>query len=243
MFMLGVLDTQKPHGKNTDTGESGFIDIVLANHLGDYNLVVECKRVKDTSWIFLVEGTEKKYRRHAKCFVLHTEAVVNKFEWVDLTPDPRTFQSQYCVIPGTDNRSKSLIERAAAELVSSTEGLASEDIALSTSVCFGGSGIFRVYLNVIVTTASLQVCHLDPNKISLKDGTVGGANLEEVPFLRFRKQLNPSYNLSKINEASSDNDVVRAKENTIFVVNSEHITSFLKEFSLKSLIMDSRFVR
>jgi len=56
--------------KNPDTGESGFIDIVLSNHLGHYNLVVECKRVKDTSWIFLIEGTEKKYRRHAKCFVL-----------------------------------------------------------------------------------------------------------------------------------------------------------------------------
>ncbi|MBU3914968.1 hypothetical protein KKA14_05475 [bacterium] len=227
----------------TDTRESGFIDLVLVNHLENYNLVVECKRVKDTSWIFLVEGTGKIYRRDAKCFVLDTETVVNRFEWFDLPLDPKTFQSQYCVIPGTDNRSISLIERAAAELVSSTEGLATEDRALSKSVCFGGSGTSRIYFNVIVTTASLQVCHLDPGKISLENGTVDEAILKEVPFLRFRKQLNPSYELSKIIDTSNDKDVIRAKENTIFVVNSKHITKFLNEFRVDSLNLAKRFVR
>src|SRR3569832_2987552 len=47
-------------------------------------LVVECKRVKDTSWIFLVEGLEPGLRRHAKCFVFEKSGEeIKNFHWKD----------------------------------------------------------------------------------------------------------------------------------------------------------------
>src|SRR3569833_4683588 len=100
-------------------------------------LVVECKRVKDTSWIFLVEGLEPGLRRHAKCFVFEKSGEEIKiFLWFDSVVDPWTVESLYCVIPGSDSRSPFFIERVSAELVSSTEGLASEEKRFFFGVCF-----------------------------------------------------------------------------------------------------------
>src|SRR3569833_2647758 len=117
-------------------------------------LVVECKRVKDTSWIFLVEGLEPGLRRHALCFVFEKSGEeIKNFHWKDSVVDPWTVESQFCVITGSDSRSPSLIERVSAELVSSTEGLASEEKRLSQKK----QKKQKLYINVIVTTATLQV--------------------------------------------------------------------------------------
>ncbi len=47
----------------------------------------------------------------------------------------------------------------------------------------------RTYINVIATTAKLEVCKFDPSKIDLETGTIAEAECEEVPYIRFRKQL------------------------------------------------------
>ena len=117
---------------------------------------------------------------------------------------------------------------AAAELVSSTEGLALEDRLLYSK----GFEVIRIFYNVIVTTALLKVCHIDPSSISLKDGTLADADFEDVPYIRFRKQLNPVYEIPENN--FSESDLVRAKENTVFVVNSQHLVKFLSEFEADS---------
>jgi len=245
-----VNDTYSEHGwrtrytehswSNRTTGEAGFIDLVLGNQHGTQFLTVECKRVKDTSWIFLVEGKDKKIRRHAKCFVLNKSgAEIKRFEWLDLTLDPSTPQSQYCVVPGTDNRSQSLIERTSAELVTATEALALEDKSLSLD----DREDLKIYFNVIVTTAKIQVCRFEPASISLVDGTMADAEFEEVPYVRFRKQLNPVYEIPEIYAVAGSIDVARAKENTVFIVNSEHISGFLKEFEIDDGHANSRYLR
>jgi hypothetical protein len=245
-----VNDTHSKHGwrtrytehswRNRDTGESGFIDLVLENKYETQFLVVECKRVKDTSWIFLIEGQLSNPRRHAKCFVLKKSgADIKRFEWLDLTLEPSTPQSQFCVVPGTDNRSQSLIERASSELISATEALALEDKSLSLN----DRDNLKIYFNVIVTTAKLQVCRFDPAAISLVDGTINDAEFEEVPYVRFRKQLNPIYEISKAYAVAGNTDVARAKENTVFVVNSEHISSFLKDFEIDGDYANSQYLR
>jgi len=226
--------------KNKSTGESGFIDLVIGDQHGTNFLVVECKRVKDTSWIFLIEEQESKLRRHAKCFVFNKSgAELKRFEWLDLALEPSTPQSQFCVIPGTDNRSQSLIERASAELVSATEALAFEDKSLSLN----DRDHLKIYFNVIVTTAKLQVCRFDPGTISLTDGTLTDAKFEEVPFLRFRKQLNPVYDIPEVYAVAGNADVARAKENTVFVVNSEHILDFLKNFEIDDGYTNLKYLR
>ncbi len=245
-----VNDTTEKHGwrakytehswKNISTGESGFIDLVLTNPYGTIFLVLECKRVKDTSWIFLIEGTERKNRRHAKSFVFNKSGEnIKRFEWLDLTLEPSTPQSQYCVIPGSDQRSRSLIERAAAELVSSTEGLALEDKALSLD---SGENL-KIYFNVIVTTASLQVCRFDPKTISIENGMVENPIFEEVPYIRFRKQLNPVYEIPVVCAVAGNQDVARAKENTVFVVNSKHLVEFLKAFEIDKNHINTTYLR
>jgi hypothetical protein len=228
------------HSWKNANGESGFIDLVLADQHGTQFMVLECKRVKDTSWIFLVEGSTKKLRRHAKSFVFSKNGEsVKRFEWVDLTLEPSTPESQYCVIPGASGKSQSLIERAAAELVASTEGLASEDKALS----LGERSSLGIYFNVIVTTAPLYVCRVDPGSISLKDGTLDEAEFEEVPFVRFRKQLSPAYELPANYAATGYFDVARAKESTVFVVNSLHLVDFLTNFELDDGHSNERYFR
>ena len=247
-----INDTSSEHGwrtrysehswKNIDTGESGFIDLVLENSSGNVTFVVECKRVKDSAWIFLIEGINRNNRRHAKSFVFNKSGeIVKRFEWLDLTLDPSTPQSQYCVIPGTgtDQRNKSLIERAAAELVSSTEGLALEDKSLSLN----DRNSLKIYFNVIVTTATLQVCRVNPASIHIEDGTLDDADFEEVPYIRFRKQLNPVYQIPQIFSVAGDQDIARAKENTIFVVNSKHLVHFLKEFEIDENHTNSIYLR
>lgn len=227
------------HSWRNSNGEAGFIDLVLADRHGTQFMVLECKRVKDTSWIFLIEGTEKKLRQHAKSFVFCKDGEdIKRFEWIDLTLAPSTPESQYCVIPGTSGKSQTLIERAAAELVASTEGLASEDKILS----LGDRWSLGIYFNVIVTTAPLHVCRVDPGSISLKDGTLDEVEFEEVPFVRFRKQLSPAYELPAIYAVTGDFDVARAKENTVFVVNSLHLVDFLTEFELDSGYSNKRYL-
>lgn len=226
--------------RNGNTSESGFIDLVLAYSSGTQFMVVECKRVKDTSWIFLVDENSPKVRRHAKSFVFRKSGPeVKRFEWLDLTLDPSTPESQFCVIPGTDNRSQSLIERSSAELVSATEALAMEDRSLSLD----DREDLRIYFNVIVTTATLQVCRFNAQSISLKDGTLGEADFEEVPYVRFRKQLNPVYEIPEFYQVAGHQDVAKAKENTVFVVNSSHLFEFLREFGVDNGPSNKNYLR
>jgi len=192
--------------------------------------------VKDTSWIFLSASKEVKDRRHTKAFVFSkSRGEVKRFEWIDLTLDPATPEAQFCVIPGSDQRSKSLIERSAAELVYATESLALEDKELSVDV----ENELRVYFNLIVTTATLQICSFEPHDVSIKDGTVEDPEFLEVPYVRFRKQLSPTYNLSEAVDVFGQSRS-RAKENTVFVVNSEHLVEFLREFELEDSRMNEK---
>ena len=50
---------------NKQTGNAGFIDLVLVDGDGTSAMVVECKRVQDTSWIFLLPSMRQADRRHA----------------------------------------------------------------------------------------------------------------------------------------------------------------------------------
>ena len=211
--------------RNPNNGEIGFIDLVVCNQSGTIYFVIECKRVQDTSWIFLVEGERINKRRHSKCFVFKKSSEnLEKFEWIDLTLDPSTPESQYCVVPGTGNQKHTLIERTASELVSSTEGLAFESKALNKN----SGETLEIYFNVIVTTAKLQVCLLPSDSISIADGTIENPKFEEVPYLRFRKQLNPIYEIPEVYKSFNKQEISRAKENTVFMVNSQHLIEFLR---------------
>src|SRR5208283_4505479 len=103
---------------------------------------------------------------------------------MDITLDPTTPESQFCVVPGQDRKSRPMLERVASELIEATEALAYEDLNLNTKHTF-----VRIYVNVIITTAELHVCSVDPSTISIETGMIEDAKFKVVPFLRFRKSL------------------------------------------------------
>jgi hypothetical protein len=151
--------------KDQQTGDDGFIDVVLKQRHGICTLVVECKRVLESSWIFLLPNG-KSNRRHAKAWVTQYGAGVRQyFGWADLTLEPATPQAEYCVVLGQDAKSKPMIERIGADLVSATRALATEEEPLLKRNRDANS----IYFSVIVTTARLNVCVFDPSAISLLD--------------------------------------------------------------------------
>jgi len=220
---------QEHSWRHPTTGESGFIDLVLLNQHGTVVFVVECKRSKDANWIFLSDSEHTDNCKLTKCFVFHKNGPDTKrFSWVDLSVEPATYESKFCVIRGSDSNLSTLVERVGSELVVSTESLSLEDKRLSLDDRWR----LHIYCNVIVTTATLHICPLDVHDISLKDGTIGDVHFREVPYIRFRKQLNTMYDVPEVFKTSGDRDVAQAKESTVFIVNSMHLVDFLERFDI-----------
>lgn len=214
---------------NYETESGGFIDLLLLDKSQSIVLNLECKRVKDVDWLFLNPANEVSKRRHIKAF--HTIAEygsLKKFTWSDVTGEPSTPESEYCVFGGQDGASRSMLEKLAAGVIESTEGFAIEDHSYSHKI----PEFTRYYFNVIVTTANLHVISFDPKTIDITTGEVSQAGSAEVPYLRFRKQLsihsNPELSWNDVDVRG----ISRAKENTVFVVNSNHIIEFLENFEL-----------
>jgi hypothetical protein len=217
---------------------SGFIDLILENGRGDTVFVVECKRVVNCSWIFLIDDMKQTERRHAKGWVTeYADGSFSRFGFEELQVEPVTRQAQYCVVDGQTPKERPMLERIASILVSSTEGFASEEMP---RVSNAKNGVLRVYLSVIVTTAKLRVCAFDSELISLSTGEIDGAKYREVPFLRFRKQLGshreiPNREIPKMHLSAGYREIAAAKESTVFIVNSESFSEFLRRLEVVAL--------
>jgi hypothetical protein len=120
-----------------------------------------------------------------------------------------------------------MLERLASDLIEATEALAHEDFLLNTKHDF-----IRMYANVVVTTAELNLCQFDPASISLATGMITDVKFTSVPFLRFRKSLSAKP-VNELNlEERTQTDLVKARENTIFIVNSSCFEEFLGNFTV-----------
>jgi hypothetical protein len=216
--------------KNDHSGESGFIDLILEKW--NVFLTLECKRVRDSSWIFLLpKDDENRRRRHAVGWVsVEDEAGSGHFAhfgWNDLSLSPSSPQSMFCAIRGQEAHTRSL-ERVASELVAATEAFAFKHPEVRANARL--PEIRRFYFNVIVTTAQLAICEFQPDAVSLKDGTVDVAQTTIVPFVRFAKALSTS-TLGIPREATYV-DYGQEHRHTTFVVNAEHLLNFLEDFEL-----------
>jgi hypothetical protein len=213
------------------TGESsGFIDLVLTNSPGTYYLAVECKRVRDASWIFLPWNGEAQPRRHVNAWVSYHNGKLTYprlFGWHDLAGEPSCPEGTFCALKGQDSSGqRSLLERVGGELVQSTEAFAEERRDFRPRQ---GDDL-KVYACVIVTTARLAVARFKPEAISLADGTLTDdkVTFEEVPFIRFRKQL--AARDIALTSKDYEGHRVWARENTVFVVRADALVDFLTAF-------------
>lgn len=217
--------------KNEFDNDSGFVDMVLEDQHSTSVMVVECKRVLDSSWIFLSPNLNARNRSHAKAWITRfCNGSFKYLDWADISLDPSSIESEYCVIPGQDAKSKPMLERIAAELVSATEAIAMEEKEYQAQ----SKDALRMYFSAIVTTAKLNVCNFDPEQISLIDGKVTDQKFTEVPFVRFRKQLSTQKPHVTLNLMDGLNALVRAKEHTVFVVNAEAVPEFLENFEVNN---------
>lgn len=211
--------------KNPLDGRSGFVDLVLENNPQTIVLVIECKRVQDLSLIFLNPDGQVATQRYAKAWLTRTgDGKFTHFDWYDLTLDPATPQSQYCIV----SANRLMLEHVASELVSATEAIAWEEKPIHVhrlSAC-------RIYCSVIVTTAALKICSFKPGQISLRDGKVSASVFSDESAVRFRKQLSTLTADNATSAYETPGPLVAARERTVFVVNAEKFIDFLSKFDI-----------
>jgi len=212
--------------------QSGFIDLVIEDETKTWLMNIECKRVRDSSWIFLKDSISPPRRRHAKLWVSsrRSDDSMTHFDWADIPIDPECEESSFCVVPGQDSKARPMLERLSATVVLSTEALAAEE-ASTVSEQYSH---LRIYQNVIVTTAELKVCEINIENINVATGEIPeDAQFTDVPFVRFRKQLGSTQ--AERPRAQLVTDIHgrnRERESTIFVVNSQHLDDFIYQCEL-----------
>lgn len=247
---------------NPKTKSLGFVDIVLKNdQFSTFRLVIECKRVKSDDarqlrWIFLLPDQNAKETSLTSCFEVdgrwdeHRAAPGDELDylegWDNVRLTPISLQSEFCILQNDEQRKQPILESLASEVLDSVEGIAMEEINIAK--CNKTTHLRLFVFPVIVTNAEIAVCRFNPEKVSLDNGTLEENDVEisPLPFIRFRKSFttNFPYNdlsdfqKSYIHSNSNINDLksaTKARERTVFVVNSKSLPEFLKNWNLKPL--------
>lgn len=216
---------------NASDGQDGFIDLVLQDRHGTAFIVVECKRKRGGTWLFMNTKGVANERSYAKSWVMrYAEGTMKFFGWHDCPVEPRCPEVMFCAVQGQGANEKNvMLERVGGELVSATAALAMEERDFRPP----NRETTRFYFNVIVTTAELKVAKFNPADISLADGDLSAAEIVDVPFVRLRKQLSVRTSPIAPDEYASNTKVPDgSKEHTVFIVRAAALVDFLKEFEI-----------
>jgi hypothetical protein len=256
VFQLSIMDniqrTKEKHGwdilahehpwRNYTNGEEGYIDIILKQRRA--RMVIECKRTKDASWVFL--NPDDKHDESALARLSWADIrplnammvdVANKTSgpaykiisgWYDFSMAPTSPESAFCAIRGGGENDKPLLERICGQLLRAIDCLLIEEMEILKKKRFPDA---CEYIPVIVTNAKLELCHFDPEKVSLKDGYLSDGKFESVPFIRFRKSLTTT--LSAQAAPSYINDANKDKERTVLIINANSFCDILESIEVK----------
>ena len=214
---------------NPADGKSGFIDLVVSRKDICVSLVIECKRVKESTWVFMnsngkSDDQQKAFRSWVSCYRNRT---FTAFDWFDVNPNISMPEAHFCAIRGQGTNDKNtLLERVAADLVSSTEALALEERDYRRE----NFDSVSMYFNVLVTTAELVVTEFDPSDIALKDGTINEAKFRDVSYLQVRKQFSVRPIRLTAQDWEISNQPCNHRENTVIVVRADYFEKFLGNF-------------
>lgn len=220
---------------NEADGIGGYADIVLTNSV--IRLVIECKRVKDTSWLFARQDGQATDRRHVKAWAsFRVEREWKHFGWFDCVADPPLPEATYFSVRGHAGEQIPMLERYAATLISATEAIAIEHRNFRDP-----SYDLKIFIPIIVTTAELCICLFDPATIAPEEGVIPSGTFSTVPYLRFRKQLSRRPIELKPSDYRKGLNVAYEKERTVFVVNSASLTRFLRELELDDAQLRAQF--
>jgi len=207
--------------KDTESGKEGFIDLLIGGN-GYLRGIIECKRAINGQWIFLLPSPEKK--RVELFRSLWTNGIF-RTGWHNFYAKPTSYEAAFCVVRGTGEGEKPLLERLASNLLLASDSLAEEEVVFDGD--YPGP---KIYIPIIVTNALLFLCEFSENQVSIKDGRLpeNEGAFSPIPFVRFKKsmgvRLPPGAQYSNLQQKHA------AKERTVFAVNSEHLIEFLEGF-------------
>lgn len=217
------------HAWRLPNGESGFMDLVLEDRHRTSVLVVESKRERDVARVFLVDDEKQLNRRHVNGWMNRRDGTrhdrAGPFEY---TADPGTPQSAFCVVAGKDGPNRMSLESICSDVLSAVQGLAGEEKAMQLK----DRDMLRMYFAAVVTTAPLYVCRYQAADVSLTDGMMSDPAFKSVPFVRFRKQLDARREVPETLAVQGPRELSRAKESTVFVIQSEAFATFLQSFEV-----------
>ena len=217
----------REHAWQHSSGDSGFADLILVNP-NNCVMVVECKRVQDSDWVFIVPDEPEKTVR-SRLYINNTAGHgVEHHGYLDVDTFPSSFVSDYCVIAGQDPQSRPLLERIAHDVVVASEAVAQEERPLLDARNYG----FRCYAAIIVTTANLSISAIRDQDICLISGQASNQAIESIPWLRFRKQLSNELAVEPDDLPWNIDSISRAKEKVVYVVNAGHLPKFLEKWNL-----------
>jgi hypothetical protein len=123
------------------------------------------------------------------------------------------------------SKGRELLEHTAATALSATEAIAKGS---EWRPAYIPSEI--MFFTAIVTTATLTAVFTDTAAINLNDGQVQDPEVEEVPYLRFVKQLWSGDDYPMISSVTSA-DRGDAKRHTVMIINAAHFIEFLQSFT------------
>jgi hypothetical protein len=226
---LGWRVLSREHGWSHTNGQVGFVDLVLEDQWRSSVLAIECKRVLDAEWLFLVDSKQRQTTRAARIWINNTHGHgVEHYGYFDANAEPASAEAMFCVVPGQDAKSRPMLERTAAEVVAGTQAIASEEQPFMTEHQHG----IRMYASVVVTTARLIVSRLDAAQVALDTGTVSTAEHSVVPWIRFKKSLSSEIAITPTSQSWDYSAIARAKEKMVFVVNVAALEDFLSKWSV-----------
>jgi hypothetical protein len=209
-------------------GKEGYIDLILG--YGIERVVIECKKSTDAKWIFLVPNDQGESNRARLLWTYEGLPPQETFrrkvsEWHNFKTKITSLEALFCIVRGQGENDSPLLERLSSYLLRSIENLASEELEYEKE----SSGELHIYYPVIITNATLLVCRYAPGNIEISTGQLAEASFEEVPIIRFRKNLSSSVQTKGVRNLEQAN---LDHERTIFIVNSKRITDSLKQLKL-----------
>jgi len=209
---------------HSSTGNEGFIDLLLDT--GTILLVIECKRVKNGRWVFLVPRGDSPMNR-ARLLWTHTDEVQSISDWSDFKVTPPSPEAMFCVVRGQGEKEVPMLERLASRLILSAEALSNQDLEIKRSLERSKA---RVFIPMIITNAELYTCSFDPALIDLQTGMIDETEFEPVPLVRFRKSLSSA--IHQRTRPRSLQDLNIANDRTVLVMNSQHMAEGFKELGM-----------
>jgi hypothetical protein len=150
-----VVRYREHHWQHPSSNNDGFIDLVLTQLEGVCELVIECKRVQETEWLFL-KSARANPTTLARGLASRNRPQRQVVGWHDVQAILSSAESDICLVIGEDSKKGTMLERLSAVAVESTEALAAEDERFAFESV--GRSPMRVYFPVIVTTAALKMC-------------------------------------------------------------------------------------